>query len=50
MLKFDYKILKKNRDHYIKRLNDIYHNMVAKSGLDYYKGFGKFLGPKQVQV
>ena len=31
-------------------MNDIYHDLVKKSNVDYYKGFGKFLDNQTVQV
>ena len=42
-MKLDYTKFKQKRENYISRLNDIYHDLVKQSKVDYYKGFGKFI-------
>ena len=46
----DYSLFKKNRDDYIHRLNNIYENLLKSSNVDFFKGFGKFLDNKRVQI
>ncbi|EFA80802.1 glutathione reductase [Heterostelium album PN500] len=42
--------IKKNRDAYIARLNGIYNNMLAGSNVKSINGWGKFTGPRQLEV
>ncbi len=42
--------MKKSRDAYIKRLNGIYLNNLAKDSVDFIPGHAKFSGPKEVLV
>ncbi|EGC30113.1 hypothetical protein DICPUDRAFT_93030 [Dictyostelium purpureum] len=49
-VKFEWPIIKKARDDYIKRLNGIYDNNLAKDGIVKLSGYGKFVGPKEIQV
>jgi len=46
--RYDYKVLKTNRDSYIKRLNGIYNSLLKESKVDYYKGFGAFIEKNKV--
>ncbi|KAH8100253.1 glutathione reductase [Cristinia sonorae] len=48
--KFNWKVFKPQRDAYIRRLNGIYDNNLAKDGVDYYHGFGRIVSPTQVEV
>jgi glutathione reductase (NADPH) len=47
---FDLKKLKQARDAYITRLNGIYDNLLKNSGVEHIRGWGKFVGPRQVEV
>lgn len=49
-LKLDFKHFKQKRDAYVKRLNGIYQNNVANSGIDYFTGTASFVNNKQVQT
>ena len=42
--------IKKNRDDYIKRLNDIYKNNLDKDHVEHIVGHAQFTGPKDVVV
>ena len=42
-VKFDWGVLKKNRDAYILRLNHIYTDMLQSNKVELIKGFGKFI-------
>jgi len=48
--KFDWATLKTARDKYVVRLNGIYGNNLANSGVALVKGEASFTGPKQVEV
>ena len=48
--RFDWTVLKQRRDAYIERLNGIYAGMLEKSGVDVVRGFGRFVGPRTVEV
>jgi len=39
---FDWGLMKTKRDAYVKRLNGIYSNGLAKNGIDSYEGYGRF--------
>jgi glutathione reductase (NADPH) len=45
----DWKVLKKNRDDYIKRLNVIYADIIKSNSMTYLKGYGKFVDDKTVE-
>jgi len=47
---FDMKALKEKRDNYVKRLNGIYSNNLANSGITSITGDAVFVGPKEVKV
>eukprot|EP01091_Cochliopodium_minus_P015568 TRINITY_DN557_c0_g1_i1.p1 TRINITY_DN557_c0_g1~~TRINITY_DN557_c0_g1_i1.p1 ORF type:complete len:485 (-),score=161.37 TRINITY_DN557_c0_g1_i1:142-1509(-) len=47
---FDWSVIKQKRDDYIKRLNNIYDNLLKKSGVDYVSGFAKFVNENTVEV
>ncbi|KAI0684148.1 glutathione reductase [Cytidiella melzeri] len=47
---FDWHTFKPQRDAYIRRLNGIYENNVAKEGVDYFQGAGRLISPTQVEV
>jgi len=47
---FKWDDLKAKRDAYVKRLNGIYANNLANSGIDFIAGDAKFTGPKEVTV
>jgi glutathione reductase (NADPH) len=47
---FDWATLKAARDKYVARLNGIYGNNLANSGVALIKGDASFTGPKQVEV
>jgi glutathione reductase (NADPH) len=49
-IKFDWKAFKPQRDAYIRRLNDIYHNNFDREGLEFHHGFAKLLSKNEVQV
>ena len=49
-VKFDMMALKEKRDAYVKRLNGIYSNNLANSGITSITGDASFVGPKQVKV
>ena len=49
-LKLDFPTFKAKRDAYVKRLNDIYHTNVKKSGIAYFEGTAAFGGPKLVKT
>jgi glutathione reductase (NADPH) len=42
-IKLNFSTLKKQRDAYIKRLNDIYHTNVKNSNIDYFEGTARFV-------
>lgn len=44
------KALKEKRDNYVKRLNGIYSNNLANSGITSITGDAVFVGPKEVKV
>lgn len=46
----DWAHLKRIRDAYVKRLNDIYERNLASAGVDTIFGTARFVGPKEVQV
>jgi glutathione reductase (NADPH) len=48
--KFNWSTIKKARDDYVKRLNDIYFNNLKKDGVEYVKGHAAFTGPREVRV
>ncbi|CAG8500358.1 4290_t:CDS:10 [Ambispora leptoticha] len=48
--KFDWNSLKGKRDAYIKRLNGIYENNLAKDSVEYIKGRGSFAGKNKLRV
>ncbi|KAF8626267.1 hypothetical protein AX15_004942 [Amanita polypyramis BW_CC] len=48
--KFDWPSFKKQRDAYIKRLNNIYADNFAKEGVEYHQGFGRLKSPNVVEV
>ncbi len=45
-----YRTVKKSRDEYIKRLNGIYRNNLAKDNVEYIVGHATFKGPNEVMV
>ena len=45
-----YSTIKKNRDAYVKRLNDIYKNNLDKDHVEHIAGHAQFTGPKDVVV
>eukprot|EP00127_Corallochytrium_limacisporum_P003739 Clim_evm71s152 gene=Clim_evmTU71s152 len=47
---WDYPALRDKRQAYIKRLNGIYDNNLNNAGVDIIRGWGKFVGPKQIEV
>lgn len=47
---FNFGTLVENREAYIKRLNGIYQTNLEKNGITLLNGFGKFVGPKSVEV
>ncbi|KAN0033252.1 hypothetical protein ACTA71_002676 [Dictyostelium dimigraforme] len=49
-VKFNWPIVKKARDEYVKRLNGIYDNNLAKDDIVRISGYGRFIGPKEIQV
>ena len=48
-VKFDWGVLKKNRDAYILRLNHIYTDMLQSNKVELIKGFGKFIDNYNVE-
>ncbi|KAM9984862.1 hypothetical protein ACTFIY_009294 [Dictyostelium cf. discoideum] len=49
-VKFNWPTIKKARDEYIKRLNGIYDSNLAKDNIVRINGYGRFSGPKEIQV
>ncbi len=49
-LKVDFATFKAQRDAYIKRLNNIYHNNIKNSQVDFIEGTARFVSPKEVEV
>jgi glutathione reductase (NADPH) len=49
-VKFDWSVIKKTRDEYIKRLNGIYANLLNGSKVEHIQGQGQMIGPHQIQV
>ena len=49
-VKFNYKILKKNRDSYVHRLRGVYEKMWKNSNVKYVKGFAEFIEKNKIQV
>lgn len=49
-VKFEWKTIKDNRDAYVHRLNDIYHNNLKGSSVDEFSGYAKFVGPKRYVI
>ncbi|THH23262.1 hypothetical protein EUX98_g7917 [Antrodiella citrinella] len=47
---FNWKTFKPQRDAYIRRLNGIYDNNLAKDGVDFYRGFASVTSPTEVSV
>jgi len=47
---FDWSKIKKERDDYVKRLNDIYLSNLKNSKVDYFNGLGKFISPNTIEV
>jgi len=47
---FNWKTFKPQRDAYIRRLNSIYDNNLAKDGVDFYHGFATIVSPTEVEV
>ncbi|CAI8021486.1 Glutathione reductase, mitochondrial, partial [Geodia barretti] len=48
--KFNWGTIKKARDDYVKRLNDIYFANLQKDAVEYIKGHATFTGPHEVKV
>eukprot|EP00002_Diphylleia_rotans_P032732 TRINITY_DN689_c0_g1_i1.p1 TRINITY_DN689_c0_g1~~TRINITY_DN689_c0_g1_i1.p1 ORF type:complete len:459 (-),score=134.80 TRINITY_DN689_c0_g1_i1:102-1478(-) len=46
----DFPLLKQKRDAYIARLNGIYDNLLIKSKVQVFRGYGKFVGPNKIAV
>jgi len=46
----DWKKLKSRRDAYVKRLNGIYENGLARSGVEFVSGYASFVDPNTVKV
>ncbi|MCP5206746.1 MAG: glutathione-disulfide reductase [Hahellaceae bacterium] len=49
-IRFDWKVLKQNKDNEITRLNGIYRNLLANAGVQLIEGRGKLTGPTTVEV
>eukprot|EP00347_Sterkiella_histriomuscorum_P010522 403375964 len=49
-LKLDFPQFVRNREAYIKRLNDIYTNNLKNANIDYITGTARFISPKEVEV
>lgn len=49
-LNFDWKTIKEKRDAYIVRLNGIYKNNLANSGVTVFNGYGKYIAPNTIQA
>lgn len=49
-INFDFKTLKNNRDSLVKRLNNIYNNLLSNNNVDLYNGFGEFEDVNKVRV
>lgn len=47
---FDWTVVKKARDAYVARLNDIYHRNLDNSKVEKFLGWGKFVSDKNVEV
>ncbi len=47
---FDWSTLKRDRDAYVARLNDIYARMLADAGVDLVRGFARFRDPHSIEV
>lgn len=48
--KFDWKTFKPQRDAYIRKLNGIYENNLAKEHVEHHRGFAKLTSPTSVEV
>lgn len=49
-LRFDWRVLKKNKDNEINRLNGIYRTILENNNVDIYEARARVSGPNQVQV
>lgn len=47
---FDWKILRKNKDKEIKRLNNVYENMLKNAGVDIINGYATFVDKNTVRI
>lgn len=48
--RFDWNALKRNRDAYVARLNEVYERMLADAGVDLVRGFARFSDPHTIAV
>lgn len=48
--KLDWSLLCHQRDAYVKRLNGIYERTLRESGVQHIEGYGRFLGPHEIDV
>ncbi len=47
---FDWSALKRDRDAYVKRLNDIYERNLSKKAVEYVAGYGRFVDAHTIEV